>query len=218
MLIFTDSSGPGLAIRPGASIPAGTLVGLFSEHVFLSVGAHGTRTVSSALRRGRGGGPAGRGWGSAIVLLPLRGQGGPLRSAATVVGAWWTEGPVPCLLARTARDQADLLVWNLDACSPGGYTSSHAEARAWRGAGHRTVRCCCNALRDCPRDRFICLADDPGEAGSPATTQSNFVAATPFRVGAGVAWVGWPFPFPPPPPGGKGGVAAPRKPGAGVSV
>ena len=48
-----------------------------------------------------------------------------------------------------------------DAHSPGGYTSSQAEARAWRRAGHRSVRCSCNRPRDCPRDRFICLADDP---------------------------------------------------------
>jgi hypothetical protein len=91
-------------------------------------------------------------------------------SAATVSGSWWHEGPVPCLLAYTARDlrSGDRLSWDLDARSPGGYTSSHAEARAWRKAGGRTVRCSGNAPRDCPRDRFICIAADPSSGEDSA--------------------------------------------------
>ena len=34
-----DRSGPRLVVRPGASIPAGTLVGLFSGHIFVGDGA-----------------------------------------------------------------------------------------------------------------------------------------------------------------------------------
>jgi hypothetical protein len=45
MLVPDDRSGPGLAVRPCAFVPAGTMVGLFSGHVFLGVGARGTRTI-----------------------------------------------------------------------------------------------------------------------------------------------------------------------------
>ncbi len=52
-------------------------------------------------------------------------------SAPTVVGSWWHEGPVPCLLAHTVHDlhQVVRLTWDLDACSADGCTSSHAEQR-----------------------------------------------------------------------------------------
>ncbi len=93
------------------------------------------------------------------VVAALYGQS---CAAATVTGSWWYEGPVPCLLVHTVRNLhlADCLTWDLDACSSGGYTSSHAEARAWRRTGNCTVRCSCNAPRDCPRDSFICIAED----------------------------------------------------------
>ena len=84
----------------------------------------------------------------------------------TVRGTWWTEGPVPCLMARTTRDlsQLDRLAWDFDSLSTRSYTSSHVEARAWRRAGHRTLRYRCNAPPDCTRDRFVCLADEPDSA------------------------------------------------------
>ena len=83
-------------------------------------------------------------------------------ASATVVGTLRMTGSTPCLLARTTArrlTQLDRLACNLDSHSSGGYTSSHAEARAWRRAGHCTTRCSCNAPRDCPRDRFIRVAD-----------------------------------------------------------
>jgi hypothetical protein len=167
-------SGPRLEIRPGACIPAGTLVGLFSGHIFFGDGTRGTRTISippAAV------GP--RAWHLAVdgaarsSRFPSAVEAALYEhscSAATVSGSWWHEGPVPCLLAYTARDlrSGDRLSWDLDACSPGGYTSSHAEARAWRKAGGRTVRCSCNAPRDCPRDRFICIAADPSSGEDSA--------------------------------------------------
>jgi hypothetical protein len=163
MSVSAAGSGPRLEVRPGACIPAGTLVGLFSGHIFFGDGARGTRTISIPPAAS---GP--RAWRLAVDGA-ARSSRFPSAveehscAAATVSGSWWHEGPVPCLLAHTARNlrSGDRLSWDLDVCSPGGYTSSHAEARAWRKAGGRTVRCSCNAPRDCPRDRFICIAADP---------------------------------------------------------
>ena len=162
--------GPRLVVRPGAFIPTGALVGLFSGHIFVGDGVRGTRTVS--IPPGRAG-PRGRG-------LAVDGAARSSRfpsaveaaiydhscAAATLTGSWWFDGPVPCLLAHAARDltAGDHLAWDLDAFSSVGYTSSHAEARAWRRAGNRTARCSCNAPRDCPRDRFICIAADPSSS------------------------------------------------------
>ena len=165
--ISDERSGPRIEVRPGACIPAGTLVGLFSGHIFFGDGVRGTRTFSIPPAAA---GP--RAWHLAVDGAARSSRfPSPVEAAlyehscttATVTGSWWFEGPVPCLVAHTARDlrSADRLTWDMDACSPGGYTSSHAEARAWRRTGGRTVRCSCNAPRDCPRDRFICIAADP---------------------------------------------------------
>jgi hypothetical protein len=45
-LVSDERSGPRLEVRPGASIPAGSLVGLFSGHIFLGDGVRGTSTIS----------------------------------------------------------------------------------------------------------------------------------------------------------------------------
>ena len=161
---------PRLEVRPGATIPADTLVGLFSGHICCGLGVRGTRRLSippvasgaTSLQLAVDGAARSSRFPSAVEAALY----GHSCSASTVVGSWWLEGPVPCLLARTARvlHQGDALLWDLDACSAVGFTSSHAEARAWRRAGNRTVRCCCNAPRDCPRDRFICIAADPSSS------------------------------------------------------
>jgi hypothetical protein len=166
-LVSDDRSGPRLEVRPGAAISAGTLVGLFSGHIFVGAGVRGTSTLSIP--------PGAAGLGALPLAVDGAARSSRFPSAveaalyehscatATVTGSWWFEGPVPCLIAHTSRDlrPGDRLTWDLDACSSVGYTSSHAEARAWRRAGNRTVHCSCNAPRDCPRDRFICLAADP---------------------------------------------------------
>ena len=167
MPVTSERVGPGVGIRPGAVIPDGALVGLFSGHIFFGSGVPGSRVLQLPPLS----------VGGARLALVVDGAARSSRfpsaaeaalyshscMAATVVGTWWMDGPVPCLVAHTSRrlTQLDRLVWDLDAHSLGGYTSSHAEARAWRRAGHRSVRCSCNRPRDCPRDRFICLADDP---------------------------------------------------------
>ena len=168
----SERVGAGVAIRPGASIPAGTLVGLFTGHLFDGDGRGGVgaRVIALPIFQAHG----------ADLRLVVDGEARSSRfpsaveaalyghscTAPTVHGSWWMEGPVPCLTARTTRalSQIDRLAWDFDSLSTRSYTSSHAEARAWRRAGHRTRRCTCNAPRDCPRDRFVCLADEPDSA------------------------------------------------------
>ena len=169
---LSERVGPRVGVRPGASIPAGTLIGLFSGHIFEGAEGRDARSVGLPSFSLHG------------VDLHLRVDGAarssrfpsPVEAAlyshtcseATVVGTWWTSGSVPCLLAHTARrlTPLDHLTWNFDSHSSGGYTSSHAEARAWRRAGHSTSRCSCNAPRDCPRDRFIRIADSADSSTS----------------------------------------------------
>ena len=81
----------------------------------------------------------------------------------TLVGDWWMGDPVLCLVARSARPLSDseLLTWNFDAQGEPPFTTSHAEARAWRQSGYHTARCSCNMPRDWPFDRFIRVADSP---------------------------------------------------------
>jgi hypothetical protein len=163
----SEFAGSGVAVRPGAVIPAGAEVGLFTGHVFSGPGARGAHIVEI---------PSFNVHGVELRLVvdgTARASRYPSAAEAalyghactdpTVLGTWWMDGPVPCLVARTTRrlQQGDWLVWDRDAHASGGYTSSHAEARAWRRAGHRTARCACNAPRDCLRDRFLCLADSP---------------------------------------------------------
>ena len=170
MLVPDERSGPRLEVRPGAFIPAGTLVGLFSGHIFVGDGVRGTSTLS--IPPGTAGPGAlhlavdGAAWSSRFPSTMVAALYSHSCAAATVTGSWWFDGRVPCLLAHTSRDllPGDRLTWDLDACSSVGYTSSHAEALAWRRAGNRTVRCSCNAPRDCPRDRFICIAAEPSSS------------------------------------------------------
>ena len=83
---------------------------------------------------------------------------------ATVVGDWWLDGLVPCLLARAAAPLPQYLEpsWNFDLHGAARYTLCHAEARTWRRAGHHADRCVCDVLRDCPFDRYLRLADVSG--------------------------------------------------------
>jgi hypothetical protein len=131
-----------LEVRPGATIPARTLVGLFSGHICCGLGVRCTCRISippvalgaTLLQLAVDGAARSSRFPSAVEAVLY----GHSYSAPTVVGFWWHEGPVPCLLAHTARDlcQGDALLWDLDACSAVGYTSSHAEARSWRRAGN----------------------------------------------------------------------------------
>ena len=123
-VVLDDSTGPRLTVRPGAVVPAGTLVGLFSGHIFIGAGARGTRTISIPPAAGA----------AAALQLAVDGAARSSRfpsaaeaalyshscTAATVVGTWWMDGPVPCLVAHTSRrlTQLDRLVWDLDAHSP----------------------------------------------------------------------------------------------------
>ena len=184
-------SGPGVGLPPGASIPAGEVVGLFAGHVFIS--------SDGELRRGD-------------HLLPLpsfRVRGTELfcavdgaarasrfpspREAAiyrhscadpTLFSEWWMVGPLPCLIARTARELRgfDQLVWDFNVQAAGGYTMDLAAARAWRRAGGRFAPCPCNQPNDCPSDQLVrrpALARD--RSPTPAPAARTRPAALPLR-------------------------------------
>jgi hypothetical protein len=169
---FYDSDqGPGVMLQPGARVPARSVLGLFA----------GTVRVGSPPR------------GYAVLPLPAFPPGdrgvrffvdAELRAShhhtsgdavlymhacvnPTVVGEWWLGGPVPCLIARAARDLAypDELSWDFN--EHGGPAFS-AELDALRGrnlAGLRTIRCTCAYPSPCPRGRFLCVPADRDASG-----------------------------------------------------
>jgi hypothetical protein len=128
-VVFEDGDrGPGVTLRPGAIVPAGSVLGLFA----------GTVRVGSPPR------------GHAVLPLPAAPPGCPgvrlyvdaelracrHRSAGeavlymhacvnpTVVGEWWLGGLVPCLIARAARDLRfpDDLCWDFNEHGGVGWT------------------------------------------------------------------------------------------------
>lgn len=156
--------GAGVCVLAGSHIPAGEPVGFLGGHLFLGSRAAGSRDVALPIFQAHGVDLRAAVDGAAQSARFPSGVAAALYehtcTDASVTGDWWLGGPVPCLVARTTRplSQFDRLRWNRDEISAVGYTSSQAEARVWRRAGHRTRRCTCNAPRDCPLDRFICLA------------------------------------------------------------
>ena len=160
----SEMTGPGVGLPPGASIPAGEVVGLFAGHVFLA--------SAGELRRGD----------RLLPLPPFRARGAELlcavdgaarasrfpspREAAiyrhscedpTLLGEWWMGGPIPCLIARTARELRgfDQLEWDFNVQAEGGYTMNLAAARAWRRAGGCFAPCPCFLPHDCPSEQFV---------------------------------------------------------------
>jgi hypothetical protein len=115
--VSDERSGPWFEVQPGATIPAGTLVGLFSGHIFLGAGVRGTRTISippaaaaaAAWRLAVDGAARSSRFPSAVVAALYSHP----CSEATVTGSCWHDGPVPCLLAHTVRDlrPTDRLAW-----------------------------------------------------------------------------------------------------------
>jgi hypothetical protein len=166
-VVFEDGArGPGVMLRPGARVPAGTVLGLFA----------GTIRVGTPLR------------GLAVLPLPAAPLGDPavrffvdgeLRASCcrsfgdavlymhacvnpTVEGEWWLGGPVPCLVARAARYLCfpDELCWDFNAHGGSGYSASLDELRGRDLAGLRAARCTCAFPDPCPRGRLICVPAD----------------------------------------------------------
>ena len=82
---------------------------------------------------------------------------------ATVVVEWWTDGLLPCLVARAARtrDPGTVLTMDFNWHAAGSYTLSFAEALARRRAGLRCSRCRCDSPGPCPRARYVPDPDAP---------------------------------------------------------
>ncbi len=75
----------------------------------------------------------------------------------TLLSEWWMVGPIPCLIARTARElrSFDQFVWDFNVQAAGGYTMDLAAARAWRRAGGRSAPCPCNRPYDCSSEQLV---------------------------------------------------------------
>ncbi len=160
--VFEDGArGLGVALRPGARVPAGTVMSLFA----------GTVHVGSPPR------------GHAVLPLPAAPLGDPVvrfyvdgevRASRhcssvdavlymhtcdnpTVVGEWWLGGLLPCLLARTARDLRfpDELCWNFNDHGDLGFAVDLAEVRRRGMPDARAARCACAHPDPCPHGRFI---------------------------------------------------------------
>ena len=169
---LTKDGAPRVVVRPGASIPAGALLGLFRGHIFFSDLPRGDFllplppfiTCGSEMRLVvDGAARASRSSNSSDAALFCH-SCGPSHSwgSAAAVGSWWSEGGVPCLVAHAARplSENECIAWDFDSpSSDRPFTLPWPEARDWRRAGHLIRRCPCNAPRDCPRDRFLRVPD-----------------------------------------------------------
>lgn len=168
VLHYAEDGRAHVSVRPGASVPAGTLLGLFSGHIFFDDGPRGALLLPlpAALIAGVehhlsvDGGPRAARLPSSANAALFTHSCGPChaRASASVVGSWWTDGLLPCLLAHAARplSENEPLYWNFDDPLPArAFTMSWPEARAWRRSGQLFRRCPCNAPRDCPRDRYL---------------------------------------------------------------
>jgi hypothetical protein len=173
--VFEDGAlGPGVALRPGARVPAGTVLGLFA----------GTVHVGSPPR------------GHAVLPLPVAPLGDPdvrffvdgeLRAFRhcspldavlymhtcdnpTVVGEWWLGGLIPCLVARAARDLRfpDELRWNFNDHGDSGFAVDLAEVRRRGLPDARVPRCTCAYPDPCPHGRFIIAPAGPAGSADAA--------------------------------------------------
>ena len=165
--VFEDGArGPGLALRPGTEIPAGTVLGLFAGTVFAgdAIRSHAVLPLPTD--------PAGV-WDSPFFVDgAARASRVPSAAEAvlywhacenpTLVGEWWWGGAVPCLIARAARvlRYPAVLSWDFNAHGGPAFAMSPEEAHQWRLAGHRTARCTCAHPDPCPRGRFLRIPDE----------------------------------------------------------
>jgi hypothetical protein len=166
-VVFEDSDrGPGVGLRPGSRVPAGSVLGLFAGTIRVGspprgfavlplpafpFGDHGVRFfVDAELRASHH-----RTSGDAVLYMHACVD-------PTVVGEWWLGGPVPCLLARAARDLAypDELRWDFNEHGGPAFSAEFHDIRGRNLAGLRVLRCTCAFLSPCPRDRFLCAPDD----------------------------------------------------------
>ena len=153
--------GAGARVRPGVTVPADTILGLFAGTVFLGFSPRGPHslplppvvvqglstdfTVNGAARAARFPSAAG-------VELYAHAC-----ADASVVAEWWEDGLLPCLVARAARTLGPGTALTMDFNGQDGeaYTLTYAEALARRRAGLRCSRCRCDAPGPCPRASYV---------------------------------------------------------------
>jgi hypothetical protein len=164
LLLFEDGTrGVGVALRPGARVSAGTVLGLFAGtvHVGSPPRGHAVLPLPAA--------PL----GDPAVRLYVDGEARAFRHCSsvdavlymhtcdnpTVVGEWWHGGPLPCLLARAARDLRfpDELCWNFNDHGVLGFAVDLAEVRRRGLPDSRAARCTCAHPDPCPHGRFTIL-------------------------------------------------------------
>ena len=165
VLVEDGVRGLGVALRPGACVPAGTVLGLFAGtiHVGSPPRGHAVLPLPAAPL----GDPAARFYvdgeprafrhcSSADAVLYMHTCDNP-----TVVGEWWLGGPLPCLLARAARDlrYPDELVWNFNDHGDLGFAVDLAEVRRRGLPDSRAARCTCAHPDPCPHGRFTIVPD-----------------------------------------------------------
>ncbi len=165
--VFVDEMrGPGVMLRPGARVPTGSVLGLFAGTVRVGSPPRGHSVlpfpappfgavgawffVDAELRATHH-----RSSGEAVLYMHAC-------VAPTVVGDWWLDGPLPCLLARAARDLSypDELCWDFNGHGGPPFSAGLDELGGRDLAGLRAVRCTCAYPSPCPLGRFTCVSDD----------------------------------------------------------
>jgi hypothetical protein len=157
--------GAGTRVRSDVTVPADTVLGLFTGTVFLGFnpreahslplppvivqGLETDFTVNGAARAARF--PSGAGAERYAHAC----------AHASVVAEFWVDGLLPCLVARAARtlDPGTPLTMDFNGQDGGDYTLSYSDALARRRAGLRCSRCRCDEPGPCPRARYVRIPD-----------------------------------------------------------
>jgi hypothetical protein len=166
-VVFEDGDrGPGVMLRPGACVPAGSVLGLFAGTVRVGSPPRGHAVLPLSVAPPRCPGirfyvdgelRASRHRSSGEAVLYMHACVDP-----TVVGEWWLGGLVPCLIARAARDLCfpDELCWDFNEHGGPAFSAVLDELREQGLEGLRPTRCTCAFPSPCPRGRFIFVPDD----------------------------------------------------------
>lgn len=167
-LFANEHGGRGVCVRPGAELPANSVVGLFSGRLTCGRECRGDRLLSlPSLRVNHA---------SLQLCVDAAAHSArfpsPLQAAlyqhscagGSVVGEWQAADPIPTfqyLVARTSHAllPGEDLHWNFDEHALDGlYTLSQADVLLRRRSGGLARRCPCEAPRTCPLDRFVRVA------------------------------------------------------------
>ena len=172
--LFEDGAlGLGVALRPGARVPAGTVLGLFAGTVHVGAPPRGHAVLPLPVAP----------LGDPVVRFFVDGEPRAYRHCSavdavlymhtcdnpTVVGEWWLGGTIPCLVARAARDLRfpDELRWNFNDHGDH-FAVDLAEFRRRGLPDARAARCTCAHPDPCPHGRFIIVPAGPAGSADAA--------------------------------------------------